>query len=155
MSGSFASPTGSGVDEPAASLSGTGGSVGCGVGSAVGSADAVGSRLEAEGTAYALPDGSDEATFGDACDGADSDQCDEGTIACNGTALYCTDTTGDILDVPHTAATRFRQWFAQNVQIGPFGVQGVYDPVAERRAKILRDGDDGCGAGGRTPPRAQ
>lgn len=52
---------------------------------------------------------------------------------------------GDILDVPHTAETRLRQWFVNNIQIGPFGVQGVYDPVADYRARILRDDDDGGG----------
>jgi protein involved in polysaccharide export with SLBB domain len=46
---------------------------------------------------------------------------------------------GDILDVPHTAETRFRQWFAQNITIGPFGVRAVYDPVADYRTRILRD----------------
>jgi len=45
--------------------------------------------------------------------------------------------SGDILDVPHTASTRIRQWFAQNIQIGPFGATAVYDPVAERRARTL------------------
>jgi len=48
---------------------------------------------------------------------------------------------GDILDVPHTAETRFRQWFAQNIVIGPFGVRAVYDPVADYRARLLRDDD--------------
>jgi protein involved in polysaccharide export with SLBB domain len=46
---------------------------------------------------------------------------------------------GDVLDVPHTAHTRFRQWFAQNIRFGPFGVTAVYDPVADYRARILRD----------------
>ena len=44
-------------------------------------------------------DGADEATLGDACDGADSDQCDEGVLACSGGALSCTDTTGDNLEL--------------------------------------------------------
>lgn len=46
---------------------------------------------------------------------------------------------GDILDVPHTLGSRFRQWFAENVRIGPFGVTAVYDPVADYRARILAD----------------
>ena len=50
---------------------------------------------------------------------------------------------GDVLDVPHTAKTRLREWFAANVQIGPFGVRSIYDPLADRRARILRNDDDG------------
>jgi polysaccharide export outer membrane protein len=46
---------------------------------------------------------------------------------------------GDVLDIPHTSHTRFRQWFAQNIQIGPFGVTAMYDPVADYRARILRN----------------
>jgi hypothetical protein len=46
---------------------------------------------------------------------------------------------GDILDVPHTAGTRFRQWFANNIRLGPFGVQSVYDPVQVYVAEILRN----------------
>lgn len=52
---------------------------------------------------------------------------------------------GDIVDIPHTAATRFRQWFAQNIQIGPFGVTAVYDPIADHRARILRDDNSSVG----------
>lgn len=36
---------------------------------------------------------------------------------------------GDILDVPHTAETRFRDWILQNIRIGPFGVGGHFDVV--------------------------
>jgi protein involved in polysaccharide export with SLBB domain len=50
---------------------------------------------------------------------------------------------GDVLDVPHTAETRFREWFAANVRLGPFGVTAMYDPVADRRARILREQGDG------------
>lgn len=53
---------------------------------------------------------------------------------------------GDVLDVPHTPETRFREWFAANIRIGPFGVTAVYDPVADYRARVLRgdrDGDTG------------
>lgn len=46
---------------------------------------------------------------------------------------------GDVLDVPHTAKTRFREWFAANIRIGPFGVTAMYDPVADYRARLLRD----------------
>jgi polysaccharide export outer membrane protein len=49
---------------------------------------------------------------------------------------------GDVLEVPHTAATRFREWAAQNIRIGPFGVTSVYDPVADQRARILRNGNN-------------
>lgn len=48
---------------------------------------------------------------------------------------------GDVLDVPHTAKTRARDWFASNIQIGPFGVRSLYDPVADRRARMLRNDD--------------
>jgi polysaccharide export outer membrane protein len=48
---------------------------------------------------------------------------------------------GDVLDVPHTAETRFREWFAANIRLGPFGVTAVYDPVADYRARLLRDDD--------------
>lgn len=44
---------------------------------------------------------------------------------------------GDILDVPHTASSRFRQWFAENVRLGPFGATATYDPVADYRARVL------------------
>jgi protein involved in polysaccharide export with SLBB domain len=36
---------------------------------------------------------------------------------------------GDILEVPHTADTRFREWAMANVKLGPFGVGAFYDPV--------------------------
>ncbi|MEW6200087.1 MAG: polysaccharide biosynthesis/export family protein [Planctomycetota bacterium] len=49
---------------------------------------------------------------------------------------------GDLLDVPHTLDTRFRQWAAQNIRIGPFGVTAVYDPVSDYRARILRGNND-------------
>lgn len=52
---------------------------------------------------------------------------------------------GDVLDVPHTPDTRFREWLQQNIQIGPFGVRAVYDPVADYRARILRNEDDDNG----------
>lgn len=46
---------------------------------------------------------------------------------------------GDILDVPHTADTRFREWVAANIRIGPFGVGAFYDPVS---VATFRDDDD-------------
>jgi protein involved in polysaccharide export with SLBB domain len=48
---------------------------------------------------------------------------------------------GDILHIPHTPETRFRQWLAGNIRIGPFGVTAVYDPVADYRTRILRERD--------------
>jgi len=36
---------------------------------------------------------------------------------------------GDVLDVPHTPETRFREWVLLNVRVGPFGVGAFYDPV--------------------------
>ncbi len=49
---------------------------------------------------------------------------------------------GDILDVPHTIETRAREWFAANIRLGPFGVTGMYDPVADQRARILANDDN-------------
>ncbi len=47
----------------------------------------------------ASADGSEQAPFGTACDGTDSDLCTTGgTWACNGAALYCTDDATSILD---------------------------------------------------------
>ncbi len=45
------------------------------------------------------PDGVDEDTFGQACDGPDGDLCPEGEIVCVGGALFCDDPTGTTLDV--------------------------------------------------------
>ena len=47
--------------------------------------------------------------------------------------------SGDVLEVPHTAKTRFLEWAVANIRIGPFGVTGMYDPVADSRARILRN----------------
>lgn len=44
-------------------------------------------------------DGSDEPTFGDACDGPDGDLCAEGTFVCDGVALVCSDDSGTTADV--------------------------------------------------------
>ena len=46
------------------------------------------------------PDGSDEAAFGMACDGADTDLCLEGVRLCSGAlGLTCSDSTSDQLDL--------------------------------------------------------
>ena len=47
----------------------------------------------------ATADGADEAWYGDACDGADTDLCEEGTYACSGGTQVCTDDTGDSLEL--------------------------------------------------------
>ncbi len=44
-------------------------------------------------------DGAGEPTLGDACDGADADDCAEGAVVCLGGALGCSDQTGDIVEV--------------------------------------------------------
>jgi len=44
-------------------------------------------------------DGFDEATFGEACDGDDTDLCLEGTIACAAGVLACSDETSNDVDV--------------------------------------------------------
>ncbi len=49
---------------------------------------------------------------------------------------------GDVLDVPHTPKTRFRDWVARNIVIGPFGITSVYDPVADYRTRILADSNE-------------
>lgn len=53
---------------------------------------------------------------------------------------------GDVLDIPHTPETRFREWFASNIRIGPFGVTAVYDPVADYRARVLANDRDSDGS---------
>ncbi len=44
-------------------------------------------------------DGSSEAWYGNSCDGADSDQCEEGTYYCNSGSQACSDTTGNNVEV--------------------------------------------------------
>jgi len=44
-------------------------------------------------------DGADEEWLGDACDGDDSDLCNEGVLACTAGARACTDVSGDTLDL--------------------------------------------------------
>lgn len=45
------------------------------------------------------PDGSEDPLVGGACDGPDSDLCQEGLTVCSMGGLSCTDTTGDVADV--------------------------------------------------------
>src|SRR3972149_1266988 len=45
------------------------------------------------------PDGSGEAWYGTACDGADTDLCKEGTYGCTGGAQVCSDNTGNTAEV--------------------------------------------------------
>jgi hypothetical protein len=48
----------------------------------------------------ATPDGADEPTLGDPCDGPDNDWCNEGVMYCNGASgMACNDTTGDINEI--------------------------------------------------------
>jgi hypothetical protein len=47
----------------------------------------------------ASADGSEDPLVGAACDGADSDLCEEGTNTCTGGSLVCSDNTSDDLDV--------------------------------------------------------
>ena len=43
----------------------------------------------------ATPDGAADPMDGAACDGADADRCDEGTLSCRGGSLVCSDESGD------------------------------------------------------------
>jgi len=47
----------------------------------------------------ASADGSEDPLLGQACDGADSDLCNEGTYSCVGGTLSCSDNTGSTLDL--------------------------------------------------------
>jgi len=47
----------------------------------------------------ATPDGADEQTLDESCDGPDSDLCEEGTISCTAGSLGCSDATGNNLEV--------------------------------------------------------
>ena len=44
-------------------------------------------------------DGFDDPSNGATCDGPDTDLCLEGTYACSGGALWCSDATSDTLDI--------------------------------------------------------
>jgi hypothetical protein len=50
------------------------------------------------------PDGADEATLGEACDGLDSDRCAEGMRVCSDGALACSDTSDDTRELCATDA---------------------------------------------------
>jgi len=45
------------------------------------------------------PDGASELTLGDACDGEDTDLCQEGHVLCSAGALSCDDATSDAIEV--------------------------------------------------------
>jgi protein involved in polysaccharide export with SLBB domain len=56
---------------------------------------------------------------------------------------------GDVLEVPHTAETRFRAWLAQNIQIGPFGIGVRYDPLSQYNVnRALRERNNRFSGGG-------
>ncbi len=45
------------------------------------------------------PDGADEPTLNDACDGSDSDQCAEGNLQCSAGSLACSDTSSNDIEI--------------------------------------------------------
>ena len=70
----------------------------CDAGGGIACSDNTGTNVEVCNDADDDCDGVTDEGFSDkgqACDGGDSDKCTEGTWQCNGTSLYCTDTTGD------------------------------------------------------------
>ncbi|MFC1889575.1 MopE-related protein [Thermodesulfobacteriota bacterium] len=86
-------------------------------------------------------DGAGEGWRGDACDGPDSDLCEEGTLACVGGELSCTDETGDNPDLcngldddcnPETADGSGASWLggACDGSDADFCEDGVYGCVA-------------------------
>lgn len=50
--------------------------------------------------------------------------------------------SGDILTVPHTLDTRFREWAVANLRIGPFGVGTSYDPVSQYNVNRAIDSEN-------------
>lgn len=52
---------------------------------------------------------------------------------------------GDILEVPHTADTRVREWAMLNLRLGPFGVGAFYDPINVSTYKDRNDNRIGVG----------
>lgn len=46
---------------------------------------------------------------------------------------------GDILTVPHTADTRFRDWAINNLRIGPFNMGVTYDPLSQYNVQRALD----------------
>ncbi|MCG3126109.1 MAG: hypothetical protein CHACPFDD_00939 [Phycisphaerae bacterium] len=50
---------------------------------------------------------------------------------------------GDVLEVPHTLDTRFMQWFNQNINLGPFGISTMYNPLAQYNTNRALRGSNG------------
>ncbi len=90
----------------------------------------------------ATADGSAVAGFGSPCDGGDLDTCNEGVLACNGTAQVCNDLTADsnvVLDTGFEAGDTIppSPWSQSSTAFGT--------PVCSVAS---------CGTGGGTGPRA-
>ncbi len=49
----------------------------------------------------------------------------------NGNAEDIQLAAGDVVQIPHTLDTRFREWAAANLRIGPFNVGTSYDPLSQ------------------------
>ncbi len=49
---------------------------------------------------------------------------------------------GDVVEVPPSLKTRIRQWAAENLHFGPFGMTAVYDPIAIYEARVLSQNDN-------------
>jgi Notch-like protein len=77
----------------------------------------------------ATPDGADESTLGDPCDGPDADLCLEGTYACMAGQLTCTDQTATNLDLCNGV----------DDDCNPATPDGMHDPLIGQ----LCDGPDG------------
>ena len=45
------------------------------------------------------PDGSEDSNLGNACDGPDADQCDEGLLSCVSGSMFCSDNTSDTIEI--------------------------------------------------------
>jgi len=55
---------------------------------------------------------------------------------------------GDILDIPHTADTRVREWALANLRLGPFTAGVAYDPLAQYNVnRAIRAETSGGGDG--------
>jgi hypothetical protein len=66
-------------------------------------------------------DGSAEPWFGQACDGADADACNEGALACNGAGQVCSDATGNsqtIGDPGYENGLTAGPWIKTSTQFG-------------------------------------
>jgi polysaccharide biosynthesis/export protein len=53
---------------------------------------------------------------------------------------------GDVVFVPPSLKTRVRQWAAENLRFGPFGMTAVYDPIAIYEARLISNNDNNNGA---------